>query len=245
VIRRLERRWSPRHAWRLAAAFGAVFIAGAAIDVGAHDPIKTRVTWTGDIARIVSARCVSCHYPGVQDTMSLATYEEARPWARAIKEEVLTRRMPVWHAARGYGDFSNDPSLSAFDIALVSAWVDGGAPKGTAADLVRDNAGVQPWKPSGPKLPSARDVTLPCGEHSAPEGTLLAIRPALGAGASVGIAVKLPGNRVEIVGWIRGYDPRFPWTYQLRVPLVLPPNTTVSAEPLTPDCSVTLMVRTP
>jgi len=158
---------------------------------------------------------------------------------------VLTRRMPVWHAARGYGDFSNDPSLSAFDIALVSAWVDGGAPKGTAADLVRDNAGVQPWKPSGPKLPSARDVTLPCGEHSAPEGTLLAIRPALGAGASVGIAVKLPGNRVEIVGWIRGYDPRFPWTYQLRVPLVLPPNTTVSAEPLTPDCSVTLMVRTP
>ena len=62
---------------------------------------------------------------------------------------------------------------------------------------------------------------------------------------TVRVAVKLPGNRVEIVGWIRGYDPRFPWTYQLRVPLVLPPNTTVSAEPLTPDCSVTLMVRTP
>ena len=79
--------------------------------------------------------------------MSLATYEEARPWARAIKEEVLTRRMPIWHAVRGYGDFSNDPSLSAFDIALVSAWVDGGAPKGTAADLVRDSASVQPWKP--------------------------------------------------------------------------------------------------
>ena len=66
--------------------------------------------------------------------MSLATYEDARPWARAIKEEVMTRRMPKWQAVRGYGDFSNDPSLSAFDIALVVAWADGGAPKGIESD---------------------------------------------------------------------------------------------------------------
>ncbi len=67
--------------------------------------------------------------------MSLASYEAARPWARAIKEEVLTRRMPKWQAARGYGDFSNDPSLSPFQIALVVAWADGGAPRGSDADL--------------------------------------------------------------------------------------------------------------
>ena len=74
---------------------------------------------------------------------------------------------------------------------------------------------------------------------------MLAIRPALGAGASVGIAMKLPRQSREIVAWIRGYDPGFPWTYRLRIPLVLPPNTTVSAAPSTPDCSVTLTVRTP
>jgi hypothetical protein len=100
----------------------------------AHDPITTRVTWNDDISRIVEARCVTCHAPDGRAPMSLATYEEARPWARAIKEEVLTRRMPKWHAVRGYGDFSNDPSLSAFEIALVAAWVDGGSPRGTDRD---------------------------------------------------------------------------------------------------------------
>ena len=59
--------------------------------------------------------------------MSLAVYEDARPWAKAIKEEVLTRRMPKWHAARGYGDFSNDPSLSPFEIALIASWADAGS----------------------------------------------------------------------------------------------------------------------
>ena len=72
----------------------------------AHDPITTRVTWNGDIARIVEARCVRCHSPDGRGPMSLVTYEDARPWAKAIKEEVMTRRMPKWHAVRGYGDFT-------------------------------------------------------------------------------------------------------------------------------------------
>lgn len=241
-----DRRSSRRRAWRLAAAFGALLTARTAVELGAHDPVKTRVTWTGDIARIVSARCVTCHYPGVQGTMSLATYEDARPWARAIKEEVLTRRMPVWHAARGYGDFSNDPSLSAFDIALVSAWVDGGAPKGTDADAVRNRSGAEMRGLAVRPLPSgAREITLGCGEQPAPEGTVLAVRPALQKDGSVGLAMKLPGNRVEIIGWIRGYDPRFPTAYQLRVPLIVPPTAVLSAQPATPGCSVTLTVLSP
>ena len=75
--------------------------------------------------------------------MSFRTYEDARPWARAIKEEVLTRRMPKWHAVRGYGDFSNDPSLSAFEIALIAAWADGGAP-----ERPRPERGAQPRRES-------------------------------------------------------------------------------------------------
>lgn len=243
-----ERR-SSRCPWRGAATFGVLAVAAslaAVVNVAAHDPIKTRVTWTGDIARIVAARCVTCHHPGARDTMSLATYEEARPWARAIKEEVITRRMPVWHVVRGYGDFSNDPSLSAFDIALVSAWVDGGAPKGTPADVLKRAGSMNPWTPEAVKFPAgAREVTVACGEGQAPVGTLLAIRPELAKGTSVGVAMKRPDGHVDIIGWIREYDPRFPWTYQLRVPMTVAPQTVISAQPSGPGCSVTLTVLTP
>ena len=84
----------------------------------------------------------------------------ARPWARAIKEEVLTRRMPKWQAARGYGDFSNDPSLSPFEIALMVAWADGGAPRGTDADLKTQPASLRP-RPKRPRDPAgAREIKL-------------------------------------------------------------------------------------
>lgn len=64
--------------------------------------------------------------------MPLTTYDQVRPWARAIKEQVLARRMPKWHAARGFGAFSNDPTLTPLEAALVVAWVDGGLPRGGA-----------------------------------------------------------------------------------------------------------------
>jgi hypothetical protein len=61
--------------------------------------------------------------------MPLTTYDEVRPWARAIKDQILTRRMPIWHAAHGYGAFANDPSLTPAEMATVAAWVDGGQPR--------------------------------------------------------------------------------------------------------------------
>ena len=64
--------------------------------------------------------------------MPLTTYYEVRPWARAIKEQILERRMPKWHAARGFGAFSNDPSLTPLESALIVSWVDGGQPPGSA-----------------------------------------------------------------------------------------------------------------
>ena len=77
-------------------------------------------------------------------TMPLDDLRRGAALGRAIKEEVLTRRMPKWHAARGYGDFSNDPSLSPFEIALIAAWADGGAPRGTEADARRPRRGDDP-----------------------------------------------------------------------------------------------------
>jgi len=209
--------------------------------VWAHDPIRTRVTWTGDIAPIVEARCASCHKPDGRGPMSLQTYEDARPWARAIKEEVMTRRMPKWHAVRGYGDFSNDPSLSPFEIALISAWADGGAPRGTEANAKAAPSAARAARDE-PFAQATREVTLPCGEQPAPDGTLLAVRPHLDPGDSVGIAVRLPDGRREIVAWIKDFDHDFSATYRLRVPLALPAGSVIASD-ARGGCALTLTVE--
>jgi mono/diheme cytochrome c family protein len=104
--------------------------------IGAHDPVTTKITYAREIRAILQARCASCHSPGAPAPMPFSTYEEVRPWARAIKTQVLTRHMPKWHAAHGYGAFANDPSLTQVEMAIVAAWVDGGQPRGaTVAEV--------------------------------------------------------------------------------------------------------------
>lgn len=207
----------------------------------AHDRITTKVTWTRDIAPLVEARCVSCHKPDGRGPMSLATYEDARPWAKAIKEEVLARRMPKWHAARGFGDFANDPSLSSFEIAMIVAWADGGAPR----ELPGTPPAAQPIFPRAPMADTgtrkARRVTLPCNEQPLPPGRLLAVQPTLSAGGSAGIAVRLPDGRREIVAWIREYDPEFAETYWLRTPIALPKGSRLVVE-TAGSCAVALTI---
>ncbi len=224
---------------------GAALVFGAALaGVHAHDPI-TRVTWNGDIARIVEARCVTCHSPEGRGPMSLVTYEDARPWAKAIKEEVMTRRMPKWHAVRGYGDFANDPSLSAFEIALVTAWANGGAPRGDqpAPDKQAGSSGVPRGTPERAR-PQGQTTSMPCGNRPLPEGTLVAVQPQLQKDGSLGVEVRFADGRREIVGWIRGYDPDFPATYWLRTPLTIPAGTTLVTEPLE-GCTINVTLTAP
>src|SRR6476469_7977620 len=95
----------------------------------AHDPITTKLTWSREVSRIVYKHCATCHRDG-GTAMSLLTYQDARPWAKAIKEEVLERRMPPWGGVKGFGDFSNDISLSQEELDLLAQWVEGGAPEG-------------------------------------------------------------------------------------------------------------------
>jgi hypothetical protein len=102
--------------------------------VSAHEPITTTVRFNKEVVRILQRSCLGCHHAdGI--AMSLATYDEARPWAKAIKEEVLNKRMPPWHAVKGFGDFRNAPPLTQREIDLLVNWVEGGAPKGEDADI--------------------------------------------------------------------------------------------------------------
>jgi hypothetical protein len=96
---------------------------------------KDEVTFTKNVAPIFYKNCTSCHRPDELAPMSLLTYKDARPWARAIKEKVVTREMPPWPADPHYGQFANDKRLSQHDVDTIAAWVDQGAREGDVRDL--------------------------------------------------------------------------------------------------------------
>src|SRR5579883_2549058 len=92
------------------------------------------VTFQKDVLPILQKNCQSCHRPGQVAPMSFLTYESARPWAKAMKVAVLTRKMPPWFADPKFGHFGNDRSLPQSDIETIAQWADGGAPEGDARD---------------------------------------------------------------------------------------------------------------
>jgi mono/diheme cytochrome c family protein len=93
------------------------------------------VTFAKDVAPIFNKACVECHRPTMFAPMSLTTFDDARPWARSIKQRVVSRVMPPWGADPAHGTFKNDPRLTQKEIDTIVAWVDAGAPKGDDTDL--------------------------------------------------------------------------------------------------------------
>src|SRR5262245_8786555 len=93
------------------------------------------VTFNRDVAPILYKNCAECHRPDDIAPMALMTYKDARPWARSIKEKVVTRQMPPWSPDPKFGEFSNDHRLAQKDIDTIVAWVDQGAKEGDAKDL--------------------------------------------------------------------------------------------------------------
>src|SRR5204862_1635805 len=98
---------------------------------------SAQITFTNDIAPIFQEKCQACHRADSMAPMSLVTYEEARPWAKAIRERVITRQMPPWHIDKTVGiqKFKNDRSLSDAQIATIVKWGDAGVPKGDPKDM--------------------------------------------------------------------------------------------------------------
>src|SRR6516164_1794479 len=109
----------------------------AVIGIAARGAAETPVTFTKDVAPILQARCQICHRAGQIAPMSLMTYQEARPWARSIRQKVLAREMPPWFIDKNIGvqHFSNDVSLTDQEIATIVQWVDAGAPEGSPSDM--------------------------------------------------------------------------------------------------------------
>ena len=116
-----------------AVAFGAAFVILTAILMAGASPPATP-TFSKDVAPILYKNCANCHRPGEIAPMSLLTYENARPWARAIREQVALGNMPPWHATQPRGTFSNDRRLTEQEKDTLIRWADAGAPKGDPKD---------------------------------------------------------------------------------------------------------------
>ena len=109
------------------------------------DLSAANVTFNKDVLPILQNNCQECHRPGEIAPMSLLTYNEARPWAKAVKSAVLSQKMPPWFADPKIGHFSNDRRLSDAQIKTLIAWVDAGAPEGDAKDKSAPRKFQQGW----------------------------------------------------------------------------------------------------
>ncbi|HEX6895996.1 MAG TPA: thiol-disulfide isomerase [Bryobacteraceae bacterium] len=129
---------------------------------------ETAVTFNKQVLPVLQKRCQDCHRPGEAAPMSLLTYQDARPWAKAMRQAVLTKKMPPWFADPQFGHFSNDRSLSQAEIDTLVAWVDGGAKEGDPHDAPPPRQFVEGWNIGKPDLV----LQMPTAFHVPASGTV-------------------------------------------------------------------------
>src|ERR1051325_2908126 len=115
----------------LAIACGFVLLNSAKVS----GDTKTSLTYSKHIAPIFMKNCMSCHRQGEIAPMALTSYKEIRPWARSIREKIITKEMPPWHADPAHGKWANDRRMAQSDIDTIVKWIDAGAPEGNPKDL--------------------------------------------------------------------------------------------------------------
>jgi hypothetical protein len=125
-----------KRTWTLGAMLGAALVGGALRAAGPDSAaaVPANPTFARDVLPIFQKACQDCHRPGQMAPFSLVSYDDARPWARAIKQRVENREMPPWFSRRDVGEYDPDPSLSDVEIETLAKWVDSGAPMGNPAD---------------------------------------------------------------------------------------------------------------
>ena len=195
--------------------------------MGGHVRETTAVTWNQTISRIVIERCGACHYEG-GTAFSLMTYDDARPWAVSIREEILSRSMPPWGAVKGFGTFRNDNALSPAQTNMIVSWVEGGVPEGNPGDL-----------PNPPEVSETRPIerssneVLISGETTLERGLLVAgLRPQeVPDEGSLHITAELPDGRVEPLLWLYNYREEYEHPFLFETPIELPLGTVIRGIP--------------
>ena len=191
-------------------------------------------TYYKEVLPILQKNCQGCHRPGEIGPMSLGEYKTTRPLAKAIKQAVVTRKMPPWFADPHVNKFANDRSLSQSDIDTITAWVDGGAPEGNSADAPPAKTWTDGWQipkpdlvvemPNKFKIPASGEVDyqyiiLPLNLKEDKWVQMVEARP----GARNAVHHIIAYLRVPESNWLRGEaEPGVPF---------VPPRTTPDGKP--------------
>jgi len=215
-----------------------VLLCAAGLNLTAHDFGSAQITWNREVSRIVYEHCASCHREG-GTSFSLMTYREAQPYADAIKDSVLARRMPPWGAVKGFGEFRNDRGLTQEQVELVTDWVVGGMLKGNNPNVL----------PKPPKFEAAAAFHPPPGGIRV-TGTVTLKEPFRldGLVAEKGVdgtqvVALLPDGGVTPLLWLYEYSDRHRHPFLLRKPLILPAGTIIRG--VRPPASITLLPASP
>ena len=165
------------------------------------------------------------------------TYQEAQPYASAIKDSVLARRMPPWGAVKGFGDFRNDQGLTQEQIALVADWVEGGITRGNNPNAL----------PPVPKFVAPAGFKVPAG--AIPVSGRLKLDRAVTLdglfpervppGASMQVVASMPNGDVEPLIWLYEYPAGARHPFLFRRPIALPAGTIIAG--VGPDAKMLLL----
>lgn len=191
--------------------------------------VPSRVTFHKQVLPILQKNCQGCHRPGEAAPMSFLTYNEVRPWAKAIRQAVLVKKMPPWFAEHGVNKFSNDRSLAQSDIDTLIAWTDSGAKEGNPKDGPAPVAWLPGWNIGKPDVV----IEMP-NEYAVPmAGTIdyqyIVIPTGFSEDKWVRMAEVRPGNRAVVhhviafvrepsSKWMRDAKPGVPYSPKNRPP---------------------------
>jgi hypothetical protein len=184
-------------------------LACAAIAAAATSP---EPTFYKDVLPVLEKNCQGCHRPGEAGPMSFMSYESTRPWAKAIKTAVATKKMPPWFADSHYGTFANDRSLNDADIKTLVAWVDAGAKAGNAKDAPAPVAFTQGWAIGKPDVVFEVPTAFKVPASGTIDYQYVRLPTNFTEDKYVQFAEARPTDRVHvhhIIAFIR--DPRSPW----------------------------------
>jgi len=217
----------------------AACVLGCGLQLRAHDVSSTPITWNREISRIFYDRCLSCHRTD-GSSFPLERYTDVQPRAVAIRDAVLSRRMPPWGAVKGFGDFRNDQALTPEQIELITEWVQDDTPRG-------NNPRMLPPMPTF--APAARPAAVPAGAvrvrgpmRLTQPFTLDGLLPER-ASEHVQVVAELPDRRVVPLIWLYQYEQRYGHAFLLRKPLELPAGTTIRG--VTPPDLILLLPVSP
>jgi hypothetical protein len=208
------------------AILAACLLAAMAAAARAHN-FGVTTTWNREISRLVFARCASCHHEG-GTSFPLTTFREVQPRAVAIKEAVLSRRMPPWGAVKGFGSFRNDRGLTQEQIELLTRWVDDGAPRGNNPRQLPLAPNFQ--EPAPETLPE--DVILVSGERVLTQPLALdGLQPERVSNGSMQVVAALPDGSIQPLVWLYQYQEGHKHPFLFRRVLELPAGTVIRGVP--------------